>query len=177
MLHLDNADVGCCFAVAAAPQAEPIDERTALAELLSDLDHVPTPEEAKRMLLSSEPRKKIPVTTYGANKVRCLCQPLCSEMQEHLKSGSVMGLNNVSICFLLTMKSFPIRIVHSKCAQAVVKQAMAPKILEVVKQPMWLAPTSFSFLTGSSVEAGSESKTAAMMANIVPSVFRLLASV
>ncbi|CAL8462644.1 g2177 [Coccomyxa elongata] len=53
---------------AAALQAEPIDECTALAELLSGLDHVPTPEEAKSMLLSSEPRRKVPVLTCGAHK-------------------------------------------------------------------------------------------------------------
>ncbi len=59
-----------CFAGAAAPQAKTFDARTALAELLSDLDHVPSPEEAKRMLLSSEPRRKIPVTAFGAQVVR-----------------------------------------------------------------------------------------------------------
>ena len=58
------------FAGAAAPQAAPFDEHTALAELLSDLDHVPSPEEAKCVLLSSEPRRKIPVIASGAHVVR-----------------------------------------------------------------------------------------------------------
>jgi hypothetical protein len=60
----------CCFAEAAAPQAEPFDEPTALAELLVDLKNVPTPEEAKRRLFSSRRREKIPVIGSAVQKVQ-----------------------------------------------------------------------------------------------------------
>ena len=54
-------DVGGCLAGASAPQAKAFNADTALAELQSGLDHVPTPEEAKRLLMSPEPWRKIPV--------------------------------------------------------------------------------------------------------------------
>ncbi len=66
------AVVDGCVAGVAIPQTEPLDEHTVLSEMLIHLDHVPTPEEAKRMLLSSEPRRRLPVNGFAANLVQYL---------------------------------------------------------------------------------------------------------
>lgn len=57
------------------------------------------------------------------------------------------------------------------------KQALAPKLLEVVEHTSHMAPGLFSVLIGCPVEDASVSKTTVMMGRFVPEVFRMLASV
>ena len=89
-----------------------------------------------------------------------------------------MCVHHIIFVALTTTRRYHVNFcpIH-ECSSSSAKQALAPKLLEVVEQTLHIAPVVFSVFIGCPVEDESEAKTTVMMGNIVPEVFRMLASV